>query len=216
MKRILNLLALAVAFAATPAYPQTQQKAAPTKAPAIPLKAKLAQVEARNAELQKAYDEMAALLGNQITELEARNKNLEAANKDTEIIMAFLGHPLPPDQQKAALDRAKAALTDLSVCSPEIAKEIAAMLNDLSKFYAQAIELQEEYKKLSAAHDSLVSQYNNLLSQANTLLQTANARLARQQQIYNALAIYSLMPKYQPPIRVQVMDCTRLPALCVQ
>ena len=213
MKRILCLLSFAIAFAVC-AQAQIQPQKAVPKAPVQTTKVKLAQAEARNAdlqaELQRAYDGLARLAV-EITDLETRNKNLEAVNKDAETVVAFIA-----DRPTVSFDQAKAASTDLGERNPELGKKFSTMFGDLAKFYTQAVELQKEYQKLSAAHDSLVSQYNNLLTQANTLLETANARLARQQQINNAMAIYSLMPKYQPPIRVQLMDCTRLPALCAQ
>ena len=42
---------------------------------------------------------------------------------------------------------------------------------------------------------------------------------AQQARLANALAMYSLMPRYTPPqtinMNVTLSDCTRLPALCV-
>lgn len=58
--------------------------------------------------------------------------------------------------------------------------------------------LQTEYKKTIDAHNALVEKYNSMLSQANNIISQQNARLAKQQRINNALAIYSLMPRYTP------------------
>lgn len=54
-------------------------------------------------------------------------------------------------------------------------------------------QLITEYGNLSAKHNDLVDRYNNLLQQANNAIQTANARLAAQNRIANALAIYGAM-----------------------
>jgi chromosome segregation ATPase len=192
MKRILYLLSFAIAFAVC-AQAQTQPKKPAPRVPVQTMKSKLAEAEAQNADLKRQYDELAVLLGNQITDLETRNKNIEAVNKDAETVVAFIA-----DHPTVSFDQAKAASTDLGERNPELGKQFNTMFGDLAKFYAQAVELQKEYQKLSAAHDTLISRYNELLAQANTLLATANANLARQQRINNALAIYSMMPKYQP------------------
>ena len=72
-------------------------------------------------------------------------------------------------------------------------------------------------KKLAEDNSRLTDQYNSLLSVAQTLQAQLNTATSRQQRINNALALYSLMPKYTPPqtINLQVTNCNVLPALCV-
>jgi hypothetical protein len=72
-------------------------------------------------------------------------------------------------------------------------------------------------KKLAEDNSGLTDKYNSLLSIAQTLQAQLNAATSRQQRINNALALYSLMPKYTPPqtINLQVTNCNVLPALCV-
>ncbi len=76
-------------------------------------------------------------------------------------------------------------------------------------------KLNEEYTKLLTDHTALVDRYNSVLEAGNRQAQLANERLARQQRFNNALALYSLMPKYQaPPLQIYapppalVMNCT--------
>ena len=71
-------------------------------------------------------------------------------------------------------------------------------------------------KTLAEDNSRLTDKYNSLLSVAQTLQAQLNAAASRQQRINNALALYSLMPKYTPPqtINLQVTNCNVLPALC--
>ena len=71
-------------------------------------------------------------------------------------------------------------------------------------------------KKLAEDNSGLTDKYNSLLSIAQTLQAQLNAATSRQQRINNALALYSLMPKYTPPqtSNLQVTNCNVLPALC--
>lgn len=72
-------------------------------------------------------------------------------------------------------------------------------------------------KKLAEDNSKLTDSYNSLLSTAKTLQLQLDAATSRQQRINNALALYSLMPKYTPPqtINLQVTNCNLLPALCI-
>jgi chromosome segregation ATPase len=97
-------------------------------------------------------------------------------------------------------------------------KSAAAQLLEADKVvYPAAAKLQNDY-------NALIEKYNRLLDLAksqNEQLQAANAAVdrsnSRQQRFNNALAIYSAMPKYQPPqtLNLQVTNCNALPALCV-
>ncbi len=80
------------------------------------------------------------------------------------------------------------------------------------------MKLDAEYTKMLTSYGSLVGKYNGLLERANSQLAQANARLSKKQRLSNALLMYSLMPKYNPPmtIRVNFANCTKFPALCVQ
>jgi hypothetical protein len=76
-----------------------------------------------------------------------------------------------------------------------------------------------------AEHDSMaVEKYNALLSDYKEYVQQVDLQMAQvrqgyaqQQRFNNALALYNAMPKYTPPqtLNLRVMDCTKLPALCV-
>jgi chromosome segregation ATPase len=72
-------------------------------------------------------------------------------------------------------------------------------------------------ESLLTANKDMTDKYNSLLQRANAALNDANSRLARQNRISNALAMYSLMPKYSPPqtLNLNVTNCNALPALCV-
>jgi hypothetical protein len=71
-------------------------------------------------------------------------------------------------------------------------------------------------RTLAEDNSRLTDKYNSLLSVAQTLQAQLNAATSRQQRINNALALYSLMPKYTPPqtSNLQVTNCNVLPALC--
>ena len=72
-------------------------------------------------------------------------------------------------------------------------------------------------KALAEDNSRLTDKYNSLLSVAQTLQAQLSAATSRQQHVNNALALYSLMPKYTPPqtIDLQVTNCNVLPASCV-
>lgn len=89
MKRILYLLSFVIAFAVY-AQAQTQPKKPAPRAPVQTMKAKLAEAQARNADLQRQYDDLAVLLGNEITDLEARNKKLETDYTGALVILKVL------------------------------------------------------------------------------------------------------------------------------
>jgi len=123
-----------------------------------------------------------------------------------------------------------------------------ATVNDVGDKYGQLLslgqqllsytkELQGQYATLKASYDQAYKAYGELLDQARrqeaqlneakarlwrqeAQMNEANARLDRQAQISNAMAIYSLMPRYTPPqtinLNVNWSDCTKYPALCVR
>jgi len=71
-------------------------------------------------------------------------------------------------------------------------------------------------RTLAEDNSRLTDKYNSLPPVAQTLQAKLNAATSRQQRINNALALYSLMPKYTPPqtSNLQVTNCNVLPALC--
>jgi uncharacterized protein YukE len=75
-------------------------------------------------------------------------------------------------------------------------EQIRSAAADVLKFNQQ---LFTEFQKVTTQRDDAVTRYNQLLSRANNALADVNARLSRQNQIANAFAIYSMMPKYTPP-----------------
>ena len=85
---------------------------------------------------------------------------------------------------------------------------------DIEKNVNQGVDV---IKKLADDNSKLTYRYNSLLSTAQNLQLQLDAATSRQQRVNNALALYSLMPKYTPPqtINLQVTNCNLLPALCV-
>ena len=84
------------------------------------------------------------------------------------------------------------------------------------KTYSAHVELLDYAKRQEAQ----LNEANVRLSMQEAQLNEANARAYRQAQISNAMAIYSLMPRYTPPqtinLNVNWSDCTKYPALCVR
>ncbi|HVS89524.1 MAG TPA: hypothetical protein VHF01_15060 [Candidatus Acidoferrum sp.] len=73
-----------------------------------------------------------------------------------------------------------------------------------------------EYNEAAGKYNALVEKYNSLLSIARSQDAQLRVLTSRQQQMNNALAIYSLMPKIQPQtLRIETVNCTAFPALCV-
>jgi hypothetical protein len=123
-----------------------------------------------------------------------------------------------------------------------------ATVNDLGDKYGQLLslarevvpytqELQGHYATLKASYDQAYKAYGELLDHARkqeaqlneakvrlsmqeAQLNEANARVYRQAQISNAMAIYSLMPRYTPPqtfnLNVNWSDCTKSAAMCAR
>ncbi|HEY3768920.1 MAG TPA: hypothetical protein VGN44_09615 [Candidatus Angelobacter sp.] len=132
-----------------------------------------AEMQKQNADLKKKYDDSIAVLDVLATQIKGQSLNLE--------------------QQKA-----------LAGIQAGKALELGTSLEkDTDVIFKYALKLQQDYKTKSEAYDSLVDRYNATLQQANSLINNQNARLARQQQIYNALAIYSAMPRSQPYVLPQ-------------
>lgn len=75
---------------------------------------------------------------------------------------------------------------------------LAEMRDAGTKLVVYTTALETEYKKNLANYSALTDKYNSTLQDANNIINNQNARLARQQRVNNALALYSAMPKAQP------------------
>ena len=87
-----------------------------------------------------------------------------------------------------------------------IKKAATELLENDKIVYPAAAKLVDDYH-------GLVKKYNDLLATAQGLQSQLNAATYRQQRVANALALYSLMPKYTPPqtINLQVTNCVPRP-----
>lgn len=106
---------------------------------------------------------------------------------------------------------------ELEAKNAELTKRLSetiAIARDLLKsdqaFYPAAAQLEKD-------HNALIEKYNRLLAIAQNQEAQLQAVNSRQQRINNALAVYGMMPKYNPPqtLNLRVSNCTALPALCV-
>jgi hypothetical protein len=127
-----------------------------------------ADLQKQHTDLKKKYDDSVAVLDVLATQIK--------------------GQKLNADQQKALAEIQPGHALDLGL----------SLEKDIDVIFKYAVKLQQDFKVKTEAYDSLVERYNSTLQEANSLINNQNARLARQQQIYNALAIYSAMPKSQP------------------
>jgi hypothetical protein len=86
--------------------------------------------------------------------------------------------------------------------------QVAAMLDATAEMH------RREYNRIAEKYNALLMVAKDLQDQ----LLTTRIEAAQQQRINNALTIYSLMPKYPTPqsVNINIVDCTRRPALCVQ
>jgi hypothetical protein len=136
-------------------------------------------------------------------------------SKDSEQLKAVLA---------ADLERERARSAELEKDKKEAEARLAAAEKTLAEIKVvgtqvvdYTVALKAEYDKTVANYNALSDKYNNVVMQANNSIVEANNRLARQQRIANAFALYNAMPRYNPPqtINLNVADCTKLPALCV-
>lgn len=183
MKVLITLLFAASCFAQT-TTPVTSPCATLAKCRAM-IKA---EAEAKNLLLLQ-YE--AAVKEN--AELQARLTEATKTSADSVAVLDTLatqikGQTLTDSQKKA-----------LNAVQPGKALDLGVSLEkDIDVIFKYAVKLQQNFKIKSEAYDSLVDRYNSTLQQANSIINSQNARLAHQQQISNALAIYSMMPKPQP------------------
>jgi len=117
------------------------------------------------------------------------------------------------DSWKAALEERDRLRTENDELKKKDAELRAAALDVLG----YTSRLDAEYRRMLTDYNHLIDHYNSALREANSAIQEANSRLAYQQRVNNALAIYQLMPRYQPPqtFNINVTDCSKYPALCI-
>lgn len=137
----------------------------------------------------KATAQAVDSLSADLTAARAENERLRAVNAE-----------LQASTERLKVDNRsfEAINTDLAKKNETLKTSAVALLESDSKQYAE-----------------LVEKYNDLLQRANSVINTQNARLARQQQVNNALAIYGALPKQPQTVNVNVSDCSKYPALCV-
>lgn len=122
------------------------------------------------------------------------------------------------------LERERATLEsknkELEARNAKLAQDLENLKTAAREVLTYTTTLDAEYRKMLVSYGSLVDQYNGLLQRANDQLSAANAQLSRRNQLSNALAMYGLMPRYNPPQRIDLnvtfSDCTKYPALCVR
>lgn len=131
-----------------------------------------------------------------------------------------LGRMVPKDVLTAVPAAASSCLVRNTMGLQENVQEF--VIADAAAMVDTQAELdRREYNEVVDRYNALIEKHNALLAMTRSLAsQLAAARsdiAAQQQRIKNALTIYEFMPKYTPPqtLNIQVIDCARLPALCV-
>jgi hypothetical protein len=172
---------------------KVQQKMVPVKIPpcaTVIACNKQIKAERENiARIQDARDLALSSLVSMTSERDIANKKYNDALAILETLASQIkGEKLTDSQQKALSQVQPGKALDLGI----------SVEKDTGLVFTYATKLQQDYKSKAEAYDSLVDRYNSTLQQANNIINAQNARLARQQQINNALAIFSAMPKSQP------------------
>jgi chromosome segregation ATPase len=91
---------------------------------------------------------------------------------------------------------------ELTARAAEADKKFVDLRDAALPVYNYAVKLDGMVKQANSDVQTMADKYNNLLMQANNLVEQQNARLARQQRINNALAVYGAMqihPYVLPP-----------------
>lgn len=102
------------------------------------------------------------------------------------------------DDLKAENERLKAANKELSDSNIALSAKYEELRKSAFEVLQFGTRAANEYEKANAINGDIVAKYNNLLSRANDVINAQNARLAQQARVSNALAIYSMMPRYTP------------------
>jgi len=201
---------LCIMFFAPFGFAQTAPKSAvPAKSKAL-LKAE-ADLRAMTAERDRLRTELDAL-SESVKSSQAAVEQIEKDNDALNISSSYrMGLLLILDKEIRGLP-----LKDLDKQVLAASATDSAALNIAAGIEKNVNEGVGIIKTLAEDNSRLTDKYNSLLSVAQTLQAQLNAAASRQQRINNALALYSLMPKYTPPqtINLQVTNCNVLPALC--
>jgi chromosome segregation ATPase len=133
----------------------------------------------------------------------------ESDNKVQEIRQSLAVMTGRRDELLAANKELQAKNEDLTKSNADIKAAARTLLENDAIVYPATNQLR-------ADHNDLIQKYNSLLGIAQNQQAQLSALNSRQQRFNNALAVYSAMPKYQPPqqVNVQISNCTALPALC--
>lgn len=180
-------------------YAQT----AKSKAPAAKSKA-LVSCENSLAETQKFSEDVAAESSSTLAAANRWQKKYEDAMTLLTLLQTEVSGKTVSDEQTDRLSK---------VSGGEALDSAIA----IEKNHNQLIEIARQVIE----HDSMATnKYNALLADYKDYVDRVGIQLAQMRQqnrVSNALALYNLMPKYQPPqtFNVNVTDCTKLPALCV-
>jgi hypothetical protein len=122
-----------------------------------------------------------------VCEEDLANSRADAQYFDT----SFRSLSLLSEQTKKESEGVKAKNADLE-------KQLAELRAVSMEVLKYGLTADTEIRKILTDYNSLIEKYNTLLERANTALAQANAKAERQRQFNNALAIYSVMPKYTP------------------
>jgi hypothetical protein len=143
--------------------------------------------------------------------LEAKNSDLQKQYTDAIVIMRMLdaetGGKAMTDQESQQFKAVgPGEALDVGISLEKRASDFREAVVQLAKHDAQAVD----------HYNALLSDYKDYVNRVDIRLSEMSYSNANQQRINNALALYSLMPKYTPPqtINVNVRDCTAQPALC--
>jgi hypothetical protein len=150
------------------------------------LATKNAELEARNTELQKKYTDAIAIM---------RSLDAETA-----------GRVMTDEETKQLSAVSAGEALNLGISLEKRANDFRTAVTQLAKHDTQAVD----------HYNALLSDYKDYVNRVNIRLSEISSSYANQQRLNNALAIYSLMPKYSPPstINLNVTNCNALPALC--
>lgn len=145
-------------------------------------------------------------------ELATQNAALKKKYEDAILIMRMLdaetgGKALSEQEAQQFKAVAPGEALNIGIDLEKRAGDFREAVIQLAKHDAQAVD----------HYNSLLSDYKDYVNRVNIRLSEMSYSNANQQRINNALALYSLMPKYTPPqtINVNVRNCSAQPALCV-
>lgn len=144
----------------------------------------------RNEELQRQVANLTKQYQDSITILETLNANVTAFTLTNE--------------QQAKLK------TVLPGKALDLGASIEAAQSNIITF---TLKLKEHDATAVDKYNALLGDYKDYVNRVGIQL----AEIGRQNRVNNALALYGLMPKYNPPqtLNLNVTDCTKFPALCV-